>query len=98
MSEAAASTPPPSRGWLGGGWVKRLVNRFDHSVRLAEDVVVPEPEHPKPGSLKHVGSCMVVRLLVGVLTAVHLDNEFVLQTDKIEKVRAKRMLASEFCA
>jgi len=81
---------PPCGGGLGWGvYTKRDANGFDHAVGVAQHVVVPEAQNPIALRLKPHRAFSVTSDLIGVLAAVHFDDESRGETDEVGNVGAE---------
>jgi hypothetical protein len=67
--------------------------RFEHTVWVLQDVVVPDPKYTITGRLKPLITFRV--LFIAVLTAIPLNNEFELMADEISNETPHRRLAAK---
>jgi hypothetical protein len=72
-------------------------NRLQHPLRIAQNLVVPEPQDPKPLSFQEGGSPLVMgRLLrLGMLPPIELDHEAMIEGNEVDDVRSDRGLAAK---
>lgn len=83
----------------GWGW-QRVEDGLHHTVEMAIDVRIPEPENAKPFAAQEC-----VTLLIGsdtvwhpVLAAVRLDDDLCAEADEIDNVATDRGLSAEVIA
>jgi hypothetical protein len=81
----------PGEGLRGA---QRRQNCLEHAFGVGEDVVVPESQHALALTLEPFGS-LGVRLVVGVLTAIGLDNQMMLGADEVDDISADGVLSPE---
>ena len=60
----------------------RLQNYFDHSVRVFQNIVVPEPDYPPSRCLERASPFGIFRVVV-MLAAIHFDDELRLTANEI---------------
>jgi hypothetical protein len=70
-------------------------DRFDYSTGIAENIVVPKPDHFPTLALQPSRSASIGRT-VCMLTAVGFDDEMVLGAREIDDVTAYWMLVTKF--
>ncbi len=100
--------PAGERGWLGGGWGcfvtelrtggQFLANAFSYAFVVLHDLVVPETDDAVAERFERGGALLVVFHSIGMLAAVDLDDQLLLQAEEIDDVRADGLLAAEFVA
>src|SRR3546814_1575061 len=94
--------PSPSRGGLGGDGFRPFLQRgqdhLEHSFRILEDLVVPEPQQGKARALQHPCPFAIVSRRFRMLSSIELDHDSSLKTCEIENVVAERMLPPKFCS
>jgi hypothetical protein len=73
---------------------KSIKNAFD----IAQNVVVPESNDVISRFLQSLGSDGVFRTVLGMLSAVDLDDQFQIERDEINNVAGDRLLPFEFDA
>ena len=83
---SAIPPPPPLR--------ERGRYRFENARQIRQHVVIPESQNTivvigKPSIADHIAR------VVGVLAAVHLDNQAVLTADKVDRISTDWFLANE---
>ena len=87
---------PPRVGGSGRGCVgERLANAFENRFSVTQDVVVPQSENTKPLAFQPPGAGRVAIDLHGILTAIHLDNQFLGVTHEVDDVGTNGCLATE---
>jgi hypothetical protein len=69
-------------------------NRLDDPVDITEHVVVPKPKDTIPSSF-HEGVAVIVPRIVAMLATIDLDDQALLPTRKICKIRTDRLLVRE---
>jgi len=72
-------------------------NHFQHTVHVAHDVIVPEPQN----SIVMVVEPLSARLITDVfrmLSAIHFDDQTLLAANEINNVSADWLLSDEFGA
>jgi hypothetical protein len=52
-----------------------------HPAGVLRHLIIPEPQHAKPLMFEPTGA-QAVSLIVGMLAAIHFDNEMFLEADK----------------
>jgi len=76
-----------------------LLNCFEdlleHSVRISQNVIVPEPQDPKPALLQISITCLI-SLILGVLASICFDDKHVFETDEINDPGPDGNLSVEF--
>ena len=84
-------------GVRGFGWLlaKRAQDDFKHTVRIAEDIVVPEAEDEVTHRFEDFGSILVVRFAGRVLATVEFHNQLGICTDEVDDVAIDRHLPFE---
>ena len=90
--------PSPLRGrGLGrGGFLRtRQGNNLLHPLQIAQYFRIPKSQDPKALRLKPGSPLRLVRLVFGVLTAIHFDDQASLETHKIDKITPNRPSAGE---
>ncbi len=74
-----------------------LQDRSGHTLRIRQNLVVPEPDNAPPLALQP--NCpALIRLRGGMLPAIRLDDEANFDCSEIGEERADRMLAPELAA
>ena len=73
----------------------RAVNRLQHGLLLTSPFVVPESQDAKTLLLQPLSAHRIVVLGIGMLAAVELDDQLLLETDEIDDVTAKGLLTAE---
>ena len=68
-----------------------LLNPFN----ILENLVIPEPKHPKSLRLQPFGSIRIVRGLLIMLPAVQFDDELRFKTDEVSNIFFKRHLLAK---
>src|SRR5207237_9404008 len=93
MREREGPTP---QAWEGEGLFRRKLakNRQDYALGVRQDVVVPEPEHPPALAFEPSGAA-AIRVVVGMLTAVCLDDHAMSGAREIDDVVADRVLRAK---
>ena len=76
-----APFPSPARG--GGGYFQLKADSFQHCGQVLQHFVVPKPQHPVTPAPKPFVSSEIIRPLLRVLPAVHLDDETALDADEV---------------
>ena len=61
-----------------------------------KNLIVPESENAKTSRLQFLSSILIIPCLVSVLPPIHLNDEPLLKTDKIQDVVTKWMLTAKF--
>jgi hypothetical protein len=71
-----------------------------HHVRVAQHVIIPEPQDFESPADEHVGADGVLPAMprVVVLSAVEFDDQPDLETDEVREVGSDRKLPAEFSA
>src|SRR5205807_10270911 len=87
---------PSAQRWEGEGLtsLKLFQNRLDDAVRVREHVVAPEPQHP-PAPLFEPGRTRPISLIIGVLTAIGLDDQAISRAREIHNETADRKLPAK---
>jgi hypothetical protein len=80
------------------GGIKSIIYRLHHVLGIRQYVIVPESQHTKAKRLKACRSFRIIVDLLSVLTTVHLDDQPMFQTHKINYVTIYRMLPVDFDA
>jgi hypothetical protein len=84
---------------LGLGWGRDeqiAANRFEHRIESTVNVMVREPDHPKPTLLlEPTRPILVVLFLRSVRVTVHFDDEFRPGTVEVDDEWTDRVLMSE---
>jgi hypothetical protein len=75
-----------------------LVDRVENSVRVGEDVAIPEPQAPKTEGSQERVPMQVLRRPLDVLTTVKFNNEPGLETNEVADIDADGMLTPELVA
>jgi hypothetical protein len=70
-------------------------NTLCYSIQIAQHLVVPEANHP-PSLLFQPSGPLQVSVVVGMLTAIDLDRQPMLEAGEIEDERTDWMLTPEF--
>ena len=70
-------------------------NDFKYSFGLLKHFVVPEPQHTKSVCPKKRVSSRISQYLIGVLTAIDLNNKQRIKTGKVRYVRTDRNLPAK---
>ncbi len=84
---------PPCGGGSGWGvYTKRDANGLDHAVGVAQHVVVPKAQNPITLRFEPHGSFGIMSDSIGVLAAVHFDDESRSETDEVGNVGTERRL------
>ena len=84
---------PPCGGGLGWGvYAKGNANGFDHAVGVAQHVVVPKAQNSITSRFEPHGPFGITSDLIGVLAAVHFDDETRGETDEVGNVGTERRL------
>jgi hypothetical protein len=73
---------------------QRNTNCFQDAIRLLENVVVPEAEHPKVSRFEPRGA-LVIFLGVEMLASIDLDDQMSLYAGEIDDIWTQGNLASE---
>ena len=76
---------------------KRRNDQLRHTVKIFEDVVVPETDHTIACDFEKCCPATVA-FAFGMLSAVSLDDQAMLLTNEINDERPDRLLTSELCA
>jgi hypothetical protein len=74
-----------------------LGDHLQDPLGISQHIIIPEPEH----SILMSGEPSIayrITLVRRMLPAIHLDNESLLATDKIDNVGSDRFLTNEFMA
>jgi hypothetical protein len=74
---------------------ERSQNSLDHAIGIAENIVVPKPEHSPTLDLEPSRPGCVCCVL-GMLTTIDFDYQLVLGTGEVDDEIAHRMLSPEF--
>jgi hypothetical protein len=85
------------RSEAGWGIAQRLVDHDQNALQVSINFVVPEAQSPEPLAGK-VPIALRVAPRMGIevmLTAVNLDNQTLLETDKIDDVASARRLTAK---
>jgi hypothetical protein len=87
---------PSPQGWEGEGLCgfERSQDSLDHAIGIAENIVVPEPEH-FPALTLEPNRSACVRCVVGVLTTIDFDRQLVLGAGEVDNEVAQRMLSAK---
>src|SRR5690606_28372461 len=97
-----ALKPSPSRGGFGWGWCctcpQCFQNHFQHSIRVFEDVIVPEPQDGEPVAFQRRCPPRVVRCRIRMLATVQLNHEFSFEAGEIKDEIQERMLSPELAS
>jgi hypothetical protein len=85
------------RSEAGWGIFQRVSNGRKHSLQIAIEVMVPETQSPEtlPGKMTvalHIAPGMRIKVM---LTAVHFDDQTMLETDEIHDMIIARRLSAE---
>jgi hypothetical protein len=70
-------------------------DRLEHTVHVANHVIVPESDHGEPFALKIPFSLQVGRCRCVVAVAIKLDHEPVFRGEEIDDVRSYDMLPAK---
>src|SRR3546814_15597142 len=73
-------------------------DRFQDAFRVAEHVVVPEPQDLVAGRFQRAGSSFIATDIQRMLAAVDLDHQAVLVRDEVDREAENRLLPSELGA
>jgi hypothetical protein len=91
------SSSSPLAGEDGGGGrvaiLQRSPNHLFDRHRILQDLCIPEPQNPEAFSFQPRGPLRIIFRLFCVLSAVHLDDQPLLQTDEVDDVRPQGLLA-----
>ena len=93
--------PQSARCFSGGsdrseGLRKHRPNRLDHSVRLFENLVVPESQNSESSLTKPIGpSGVLVHYSGGMLPAVNFNHQARPEANEVNDIRANGNLASK---
>ena len=93
-------TPPCKGGGRGRvlsrcGAIECIRNDSNHSVRVSQHVVVPEPQDSEPRSLQSIGSQLIFDTVTRMLAAVDLDHQTGLRAGKVHDESSDAMLSAE---
>jgi len=80
------------------GDVQLLNKRLKHTFDVSQDVMIPESYDMVARLLQNSGSRCICLDSLGMLTAVDLDDDFQIQSDKIDDVACDGLLAFELDA
>jgi hypothetical protein len=72
--------------------VKRCKDCSQRSIGIGQSLIVPKPDHPIPLRLDPIHS---IRALLGMLTAIDLDDQLRLGTKEIRNIGTDRMLSAK---
>jgi hypothetical protein len=78
--------------------VKLLKNSVENTVRLAQDVVIPETDDVIPAFFQCRGALSIGSDAFSMLTAINLDDQFPFQRDEIDNISGKQNLPFELDA
>src|SRR3546814_15995505 len=88
--------PSPSRGGLGGDGFRPFLQRgqdhLEHSFRILEDLVVPEPQQGKARALQHPCPFAIVSSRFRMLSSIELDHDSSPKPSQIEKLVTDRKI------
>jgi hypothetical protein len=73
---------------------QRNTNCFQDAIRLLENLVVPEPEHPKVSRFEPRGA-LAIFLGVEMLASIDFDDQMSLYAGEIDDIGTQGNLASE---
>jgi len=76
------------------GRFKRHLNGLKHTIHIAQNVVVPETQHPVAFAFKKSRARHIL-CAVGMLPAIRLDNQLAFGTEKISDIRTNRHLTAK---
>jgi hypothetical protein len=82
------------RGGVGGGG-QRALNLAQHSVKIAEHLMIPEPQHAVATGLNLACPRIVCGTLRVMLSAIQLDDELGLAAGEIDNERSDERLTAE---
>src|SRR5689334_10640194 len=86
-------TPPPLRGRLGrGSRAERITNHPQHPVGVGKHVIVPEADDTITACLEPEHARLPV---IGMLSAIDLDDELRLGAKEIDDIGSERMLVAK---
>jgi hypothetical protein len=71
-------------------------NPSKHSIGFHQHLVIPEANHPIPGSIQLFGPQLIVGRLIQVLTAVQLNDQLNFYAGEIRNKARNWILATEF--
>ena len=74
---------------------QRRKNAFKHRLGLSQHIVIPEPDHTKPEARKIPRSLQIKTQIVGMLSAIYLDDQSRADAHEVDNVAANRLLPSE---
>jgi hypothetical protein len=74
---------------------QRTQNRFQNSIRIAQNIIIPESQYGKTLRFKPLGSDSILRHSLQMLSAIDFNNQMALEANKIDDIRTKRLLALE---
>ena len=104
--DAITNSPSPAAVGEGGAQPLRagrvrdfqcLQNGVNHPIGIGKNLVVPKPDHTPSLAFQPKGSTAVA-LAVGMLPAVHFDDQTMGDTGEIKNDRAQWVLTPEFVA
>lgn len=78
-----------------GGWRQFHQYCLQHPLRLQQDIIVPEPQHAKPGRLQLAISLLIIGSLIEMLPAVELDYHARLQAGEVRHMAGYRDLSAK---
>jgi len=68
---------------------------FEHGLSPTKHIVVPESQDLETATFEHCISTFIVRSGALVLASVDFDNQHVFQTNEVDDVAVKRILAAK---
>ena len=75
--------------------MKCVANGEHNAFRIAQHLVIPEPDHPIAATLQPWRTHQIATHGIGVLPTVHFDNQLGFGTKEIDDVAADRLLTSK---
>jgi hypothetical protein len=81
---------------VGRRWWTILNNRLPHPFQVLQYFVIPESYHRESLRFEPLRSRVIRLLLFRMLPAIQFDDQFPVETDKVDNVISDGLLASEF--
>jgi hypothetical protein len=78
--------------------IQDVPNAPKHTIHFVEDLIVPEPQHCKSGTLEKFRTRSIGRDRIRVLPAIQFNDQPSFKADEIENVVAEWVLATKLAA
>jgi hypothetical protein len=79
-----------------GRGLQGFVYNFLHSINLAKNLVIPEPQYTESLCFQPGITFRIIDPLITMLATVCLNNQLPFKTYKIDDVRAQKLLPAKF--